>query len=174
MGKSVIPFRRRKGAPDSHKAGSSGSRIIVRVGRQRYAIDMSCAATALATETDPAAESQPRVLQVETKFLRLRQPVGCSREATAAWLHVRSVLRSIGIAVLRSFLGLMIRLAWRTTPRAALMLPIRTANGERPRVVVSPDRVRALRGALLQPAAPFWKQSSFADRLSYIMRSEDQ
>ena len=75
MGKSVIPFRRRKGAPDSHKAGSSGSRIIVRVGRQRYAIDMSCAATALATETDPGAESQPRVLQVETKFLRLFKPV---------------------------------------------------------------------------------------------------
>jgi hypothetical protein len=73
MGKNVIPFPRRKGATDSEKAASRGSRIIVRVGRQRYAIDMSCAATALATETDPAAERQPRVLKVETKFLRLRQ-----------------------------------------------------------------------------------------------------
>ena len=53
---------------------SRGSRIIVRVGRQRYAIDLSCAATALAGETDPAAERPLRVLQVETKFLRLRRP----------------------------------------------------------------------------------------------------
>ena len=73
MGKNVIPFRRRKGVTDSEKA-SCCSRIMVRVGRQRYAIDMSCAATALAAETDPAAERQPRVLQVETKFLRLRRP----------------------------------------------------------------------------------------------------
>jgi hypothetical protein len=74
MGKNVIPFRRRKGATDSKKAASRGSRIIVRVGRQRYAIDMSCATTTLAAETDPAAERQPQVLQVETKFLRLRHP----------------------------------------------------------------------------------------------------
>ena len=74
MGNNVIPFRRRKGATDSEKAASGGSRIIVRVGRQRYAIDISCAATALAAETDPAAERPPRVPQVETKFLRLRQP----------------------------------------------------------------------------------------------------
>ena len=71
MGKNVIPFRRRKGATDSENAASRGSRIIVRVGRQRYAIDVSCAATALAAETDPAAERHQRV---ETKFLRLRQP----------------------------------------------------------------------------------------------------
>jgi hypothetical protein len=74
MGKNVIPFRRRKGATDSEKAASRGSRIIVRVGRQRYAIDMSCATPTLAAETDSAAERQPRVLQVETKFLRLPQP----------------------------------------------------------------------------------------------------
>jgi hypothetical protein len=74
MGKDVIPFRRRKGATDFEKAASRGSRIIVRVGRQRNAIDISCAATTLAAETDPAAERQPRVLQMETKFLRLRQP----------------------------------------------------------------------------------------------------
>jgi hypothetical protein len=61
MGKNVITFRRRKGATDSEEAASRGSRIMVRVGRQRYAIDMSCAATALAAETDPAAERQPRV-----------------------------------------------------------------------------------------------------------------
>jgi hypothetical protein len=59
---------------DSEKAASRGSRIMVRVGRQRYAIDISCAATALAAETDPVAERPPRVPQVETKFLRLRQP----------------------------------------------------------------------------------------------------
>jgi hypothetical protein len=80
MGKNVIPFRRRKGATDSEKTASRGSRIIVRVGRQRYAIDMSCAATALAAETDPAAERQPRVLQVGTKFLRLLQVSQNDRE----------------------------------------------------------------------------------------------
>jgi hypothetical protein len=57
MGKNVIPFRRRKGATDSEKAASRGSRIIVRLGRQRYAIDMSCAARALAAETDPRLRS---------------------------------------------------------------------------------------------------------------------
>jgi hypothetical protein len=74
MGKNVIQFRRREGATDSEKAASGGSRIIVRVGRQRYAIDISCTATALAAEADPAAERPPRVPQMETKFLRLRQP----------------------------------------------------------------------------------------------------
>jgi hypothetical protein len=48
---------------------------MVRVGRQRYAIDMTWAAPALAAETDPTAERQPRGLQVETKFLRLFKPV---------------------------------------------------------------------------------------------------
>jgi hypothetical protein len=61
MGKNVIQFRRRKGATDSEKAASSGSQIMVRVGKQRYAINL-------------AAERKPLVRQVETKFLRLRQP----------------------------------------------------------------------------------------------------
>jgi hypothetical protein len=61
MGKNVIPFRRRKGATDSEKAATGGSRIMVRVGKQRYVIDI-------------AAERKPRVQQVETKFLRLRHP----------------------------------------------------------------------------------------------------
>jgi hypothetical protein len=74
MGNNVIPFRRREGATDSEKAASGGSRIMVQVGRQRYAIHISCAATALAAEADLAAERPPRVPQVETKFLRLRQP----------------------------------------------------------------------------------------------------
>ena len=74
MDKNVIPFQRRKGATDSEKAASLGSRIIVRVGKQRYANDMSCAAIPLTPETDPATEFQHRVQRVETKFLRLRQP----------------------------------------------------------------------------------------------------
>ena len=65
LGKKATPFQRRKGATDSEKTGSRGSQIIVRVGRQR---------TVLAAETDPATERPPGVLQVETKFLRLRQP----------------------------------------------------------------------------------------------------
>lgn len=46
---------------------------MVRLGRQCYAIDVSRAATALAAEIDPVAERQPRIQQVKTKFLRLRQ-----------------------------------------------------------------------------------------------------
>ena len=38
--------------------GSRGSRIMVRVGRQRFAIDMSCAATGLRAETEPATKRQ--------------------------------------------------------------------------------------------------------------------
>src|ERR1700730_7096747 len=76
MGKKVLPFPRWKGAPDSGTKARSYSRIAVHVGTQRYAIDIACAATALPAEGDPTAElkRRPNVLEVETKFLRLRQP----------------------------------------------------------------------------------------------------
>lgn len=62
----------RTGAIDSEEAASHGSPIMVRVGKRAgYAIEISCAATALAAEAGPTAERPPRVLQVETKFLRL-------------------------------------------------------------------------------------------------------
>jgi hypothetical protein len=65
MGKNVIPFRCRKGVTDSEEVANRGLQIIVRVRRRRYAGDMSCAATTLVAEADPAANCPPRVLQVE-------------------------------------------------------------------------------------------------------------
>ena len=66
MGKNVVPFPGRKKAPCSTDRASVSYRITVRVGRQRYAIDMSCSTTALSPEPAPI---------IETKYLRLRQPV---------------------------------------------------------------------------------------------------
>jgi hypothetical protein len=64
MGKNVIPFRRRKGATDSEKAASRGSRIMVRVGKQHYAFDIKCQASILPQEPEPASRL------IETKFRR--------------------------------------------------------------------------------------------------------
>jgi hypothetical protein len=77
MGKKVIPFPRKNASDsDSAKAASSSSRILLRVGRQRYAVDIACTARPLAPQEDPTAELKrhPEAPQVETKFLRLRQP----------------------------------------------------------------------------------------------------
>src|ERR1700730_7030601 len=77
MGKKVIPFPRKNASDsDSAKAARSSSRILLRVGRQRYAVDIACTAMPLAPQEDPTAElkRRPDVLEVETKFLRLRQP----------------------------------------------------------------------------------------------------
>ena len=73
MGKNVIPFPRRQGVPDAAMTAGSRSRVTVRVGRQQYVIDISCTATALPPD-DLAADHRPAVPQVETKFLRLRNP----------------------------------------------------------------------------------------------------
>jgi hypothetical protein len=77
MGKNVIPFQSRKASTDSEKAASPGSRIIVRVGRQRYALDITCQAGVLPPEPEPASRL------VETKFLRLRKPVGWGNASAA-------------------------------------------------------------------------------------------
>ena len=61
MGKNVIPFRRRQGAPDADTTASRRSRVTVGVGPQPYAIDIdiTCTATALPTEPDPAVDRRP-------------------------------------------------------------------------------------------------------------------
>jgi len=69
MGKNVLVFPHRKSATDSEKAASRGSRIIVRVGKQRYSLDITCQASVLPPEPEPASRL------IETKFLRLRKPV---------------------------------------------------------------------------------------------------
>ena len=68
MGKNVIVFPHRKGTTDSAKAASRGSRIIVRVGKQRYELDITCQASVLPPEPKPTSRL------IETKFLRLGKP----------------------------------------------------------------------------------------------------
>ena len=66
MGKKVIQFPRRKRAPEFPPVAQRRSRtIVVHVGAQRYAIDIACAATALAPGTDPT------VVLVNGQFLVL-------------------------------------------------------------------------------------------------------
>jgi hypothetical protein len=64
MGKNVIQFLRRKGATDSEEAASGSSRIMVRVGKQLYALDITCKASVLPPEPEPATRL------IETEFLR--------------------------------------------------------------------------------------------------------
>ena len=75
MDKNVLPFPGRKKALGSTDPASVSSRITVRVGRQRYAIDMSCSATALPEEPEPVPKLCAIAPLVETKYLRLRQAV---------------------------------------------------------------------------------------------------
>ena len=77
MGKNVIVFPHRKSAADSEKAASRGSRIIVRVGKQRYALDIGCQATVLPPE--------PANRLIETKFRCLRKREGIPRRDGESW-----------------------------------------------------------------------------------------
>jgi hypothetical protein len=56
-------------------AGPQGrSRIVIHVGAQRYAMDITCQATVLPPEPAPAATpNRMKQLQVQTRFLRLLQ-----------------------------------------------------------------------------------------------------
>jgi hypothetical protein len=73
MPKKVIPFPPRRAA-SLPLATKGRSRIAIRVGTQRYAIDITCEATAL-PETAPAPPSgRVEELQVQTRFLRLSNP----------------------------------------------------------------------------------------------------
>ena len=73
MRKKVIPLPPRKAASPPPVMGCS--RILIHVGAQRYAMDITCEATALPPEPAPAATSgRLEELQVQTRFLRLRKP----------------------------------------------------------------------------------------------------
>jgi hypothetical protein len=67
--KRVIHFPRRKSVAPEPVTGRR-SRIVVNVGAQRYALDISCTATSLST----ANQLSPGT-HIETKFLHLRKPV---------------------------------------------------------------------------------------------------
>ena len=74
MPKKVIPFRPRK-AVSSPPVTQGRSRIIIHVGAQRYAMDITCEATVLPPEPAPAATpGRAEELQVQTRFLRLYEP----------------------------------------------------------------------------------------------------
>ncbi len=68
MPKKVIPFPAAQ-APVASPI-SCHSRIHVRVARQSYAIDLTCQATPLSSEPTSPVQN----VQVQTRFLRLRQP----------------------------------------------------------------------------------------------------
>jgi hypothetical protein len=74
MRKKVIQFPQRKAqAPPPITTGCS--RVLIHVGAQRYAMDITCEATALPPEPAPAATpGRVEELQVQTRFLRLRKP----------------------------------------------------------------------------------------------------
>jgi hypothetical protein len=76
MRKKVILFPPRKaaGAPP---VTQGRSRIVVHIGAQRYAMDITCEASVLPPETAPSATPvRLERLQVQTRFLHLSEPAG--------------------------------------------------------------------------------------------------
>src|ERR1035438_6318685 len=74
MRKKVIPFPPRKAA-DSRPVTEGHSRITIRVGAQRYTLNIPCQGVALPREPVLAAtKGRLEELQVQTRFLRLCQP----------------------------------------------------------------------------------------------------
>ena len=75
MPKKVIPFPPRPAA-SSRPVTTGRSRIVIHVGAQHYAMDIPCEATVLPPPRAPAVRpSRLEVLQLQTRFLRLREPV---------------------------------------------------------------------------------------------------
>jgi hypothetical protein len=75
MRKKVIPFRPRKAA-NSRPATGGHSRITIQVGAQRYTLNISCEGVALPPKPVLAAtKGRLEQLRVQTRFLRLCQPV---------------------------------------------------------------------------------------------------
>ena len=68
MRKKVIDFPKREHTPPGVDTVVCQSRIMLHVGAQRFALDISCTATRLTSATAPSPV-------IETKFLHLRQPV---------------------------------------------------------------------------------------------------
>ena len=76
MQKKVIPFPPRKAA-NSPSVTEGHSRITIQVGAQRYTLNIPC--QSVAAPPEPVSVSTPKrleTLQVQTRFLRLCQPVG--------------------------------------------------------------------------------------------------
>jgi hypothetical protein len=75
MRKKVIPFPPRKAA-DSRPLTEGHSQITIHLGAQRYTLNIPCPGVALPREPVRAAtRGRLEQLQVQTRFLRLREPV---------------------------------------------------------------------------------------------------
>ena len=72
MTKKVVPLPPRHATP-MKTVSERQSRVTIRLGKQRYALDIKCQASVLPPE--------PESRLVETKFLRLRKPVALALEA---------------------------------------------------------------------------------------------
>ena len=74
MPKKVLPFPPGK-AVSAQPVTRGRSRIVIHVGAQRYAIDLTCEASVLPPAPAPAAKpGRVEELQVQTRFLRLYEP----------------------------------------------------------------------------------------------------
>jgi hypothetical protein len=68
MAKKVVPLPPRPTTP-AKTISERQSRVTIRLGKQRYALDITCKASVLPHEPGPASGL------IKTKFIRLRQPV---------------------------------------------------------------------------------------------------
>jgi hypothetical protein len=68
MTKKVVPIPPRRATP-MKTVSERQSHVTIRLGKQRYALDITCQASVLPPEPEPASRL------IETKFLRLRKPV---------------------------------------------------------------------------------------------------
>jgi hypothetical protein len=66
MTKKVVPLPPRRATP-MKTVSERQSRVAIRLGKQRYALDITCQASVLPPEPEPASRL------IETKLLRLRQ-----------------------------------------------------------------------------------------------------
>ena len=74
MPKKVIPFSPHPAA-SSQPVTTGRSRVVIHVGAQHYAMDITCEATVLQPAPAPAVRpGRLEELQVQTRFLRLREP----------------------------------------------------------------------------------------------------
>jgi hypothetical protein len=76
MPKKVIPFSPKKAA-NSRPVPHGHSHLTVQVGAQRYTLNIPCQSVAAALPVPVSATTAKRLetLQVQTRFLRLREPV---------------------------------------------------------------------------------------------------
>jgi len=76
--KRVVPIPPRR-ATSMKTVSERQSHVTIRLGKQRYALDIRCQASVLPPEPEPASRL------IETKFLRLRKPVAKGECTRCRW-----------------------------------------------------------------------------------------